>query len=142
MGCFTWEELCGMVGNPNAAGSLARNYLKKGYIQSVRRGLYVAVDLATGEPSVSKFRVAGKITPTSYVSHHAAFEYYGCANQMSYQTEVSSDTPFRPFDFGGNTYAYLASRIKDGVVALPDCVRVTDEECTVLGWMASMILKR
>jgi predicted transcriptional regulator of viral defense system len=132
MGCFTWDELCAAVGNPNTAGSLARSYLKKRYIQSVRRGLYVAVDLATGESSVSKFRIAGKITPTSYVSHHAAFEYYGCANQVSYQTEVSSETAFAPFEFAGITYVYLASRISGGEVTRPDGVRVTDTERTVL----------
>ena len=131
-GCFTWEELCAALENPNTAGSLTRNYLKKGYIQSVKRGLYVAVDLATGEPSVSKFRIAGKITPTSYVSHHAAFEYYGCANQVSYQTEVSSDTVFASFAFTGITYAYLGSRIDAGVITRPDGVRVTDTERTVL----------
>jgi predicted transcriptional regulator of viral defense system len=80
MGCFTWDELCAVVGSPNAVDSLARSYQKKGYIQSVKRGLYVAVDLATGESVVSKYRIASKITRSSYVSHHAAFEYYGCAN--------------------------------------------------------------
>jgi predicted transcriptional regulator of viral defense system len=132
MGSFTWDELCAIVGNPNTAGSLTRSYLKKGYIQSVKRGLYVAVDLATGEPTVSKFRIAGKITPTSYVSHHAAFEYHGCANQVSYRVEVSSDTAFAPFEHAGVTYAYLASRIGDGVAIKPDGVRVTNAERTVL----------
>jgi predicted transcriptional regulator of viral defense system len=132
MGCFTWNELCSIVGNPNTAGSLAHSYLKKGFIQSVRRGLYVAVDLVTGESSVSKYRIAGKITPTSYVSHHAAFEYYGCANQVSYQTEVSSGTAFAAFVFAGVTYAYLGSRIDGGVISRPDGVRITDTERTVL----------
>ena len=132
MGCFTWEELCAVLGNTNAADSLARNYLKKGYIQNVKRGLYVAADLSTGEASVSKFRIAGKITPTSYVSHHAAFEYYGCANQVSYQVEVSSDTVFAPFEFAGVTYVYRGSRINDGVATQQDGVRVTDSERTVL----------
>ena len=132
MGCFTWEELCAVVGNRNAADTLARNYLKKGYIQSIRRGLYVAVDLATGESSVSKFRIAGKITPTSYVSHHAAFEYYGCANQVSYQAQVSSDSVFSSFEYAGITFAYLGSRIGEGVITRPDGVRVTDAERTVL----------
>jgi predicted transcriptional regulator of viral defense system len=92
----------------------------------------VAVDLATEESAVSKFRIAGKITPTSYVSHHAAFEYYGCANQVSYQVEVSSDTVFTPFEYAGITYAYLGSRISGGIITQPDGVRVTDAERTVL----------
>jgi len=132
MGCFTWDEMCAVVGNSNAADSIARNYLKKGYIQSVKRGLYVAVDLSTDESVVSKFRIAGKITPTSYVSHHSAFEYYGCANQVSYQVVVSSDSVFNSFRYAGITYAHITSRISDGVVTRPDGVRVTDVERTVL----------
>lgn len=132
MGCFTWAELVLMVGNKKTADSLARSYIKKGYIQSVKRNLYTAVDLATGEPVVSKFQIAGKITPSAYVSHHAAFEYYGCANQVSYQVEVSSDTVFAPFEYAGITYAYLASRLNKGIAMRPDGVRITDTERTVL----------
>jgi predicted transcriptional regulator of viral defense system len=132
MGCFTWAEIVSMTGNKHAADSLVRCYLKKGYIQSVKRGLYTAVDLATGEPAVSKFRIAGKITPTSYVSHHAAFEYYGCANQVSYQVEVSSETVFAPFEYAGFNYAYIASRINEGIATQPDGIQVTDTERTVL----------
>jgi predicted transcriptional regulator of viral defense system len=75
--------------------------------------------LATGEAAVNKFRIAGKITPTSYVSHHAAFEYYGCANQVSYKVEVSSDSVFAPFEYAGITYAYIASRIGGGITTRP-----------------------
>jgi predicted transcriptional regulator of viral defense system len=46
--------------------------------------------------------------------------------------EVSSETPFATFSFGGNTYACFAARIKDGVTTGRDGVRVTDTERTVL----------
>ncbi len=131
-GCFTREDLTELTGNYNTAGTLLKRYLQKGYVRKVRRNLYVAVNLADDEPVVSKFRIAGEITPSSYASHHAAFDYYGCANQVSYQIEVSSATSFTPFGFGGNTYVYLASRITDGIVTRPDGVRVTDTERTVL----------
>jgi len=132
MGCFTWDELCAAVGNQDAADTLARNYLKKGYIHRVKRGLYVAVDLATNDSIVSKYQIAGKITPTSYVSHHGAFEYYGCANQVSYQVDVSSDTVFATFRYAGIIYAYINSRIGSGVVTRHSSTRVTDYERTVL----------
>jgi predicted transcriptional regulator of viral defense system len=132
MGCFTRGELCALTGNYDTAGTLLKNYRRKGYIMQVRRNLYVAVNLADRQPVVNKFRIAGRITETAYVSHHAAFEYYGCANQVSYQVEVSSETPFATFAFDGNTYAYIASRIKDGVITRPDGVRITDTERTVL----------
>ncbi len=132
MGCFTRHDIAQLTGNNNTAGTLLRNYLEKGYIRNVKRNLYVAINLADNEPVVSKYHIAGNITASSYVSHHAAFEYYGCANQVSYQVEVSSKTEFTPFDFAGYTYIYIASRIQDGVVIHPDGVRVTDIERTVL----------
>jgi predicted transcriptional regulator of viral defense system len=132
MGCFTRQELSALTGNYDTAGTLLRNYQKKGYVQKVRRNLYVAVNLANRQPVVSKFHVATRITPTAYVSHHAAFEYYGCANQVSVQVEVSSETPFAAFRFDFNSYAYFASRIKEGVIIRPNGVRVTDAERTVL----------
>jgi len=132
MGCFTRDEVFALTGNYNTAGTLLKNYMKKGYILQVKRNLYVAVNLADRQPVVNKQRIAGRITPTSYVSHHAAFEYYGCANQVSYQVEVSSDTAFTTFSFDGLTYMYIASRIADGVITRPDGVCVTDMERTVL----------
>ncbi|GHT83979.1 hypothetical protein FACS18947_0700 [Bacteroidia bacterium] len=132
MGCFTREQVCTLTKNYNTAGTLLKSYLKKGYVRSVKRNLYVAVNLSDGEPVVGKFRIGGMVTQTAYISHHAAFEYYGCANQVSYQVEVSSETPFKPFDFNGNAYVYFAARIKEGVVTRQDGVRVTDMERTVL----------
>ncbi|MCL1804822.1 MAG: transcriptional regulator [Clostridiales bacterium] len=132
MGCFTRDELCALTGNYNTAGTVLKNYIKKGYVMQVKRNLYVAVNLADHQPVVSKQRIAGRITPTSYVSHHAAFEYCGCANQVSYQVEVSSETPFATFSFDGYTFMYIASRIKEGVITRPDGVRVTDMERTVI----------
>jgi predicted transcriptional regulator of viral defense system len=132
MGCFARDDVTQLTGNYNTAGTLLKGYLKKGYVRSVKRNLYVAVNLADNEPVVNKYRIAGRITDTACVSHHAAFEYYGCANQVSYQVEVSSETPFNSFGFGGNTYSYRSTQIKDGVVNRPDGVRVTDMERTVL----------
>jgi predicted transcriptional regulator of viral defense system len=132
MGCFKRDEVCALTKNYNTAGTLLKSYLKKGYVLQVKRNLYVAVNLADRQPVANKQRIAKKITPTAYISHHAAFEYYGCANQVSYQVEVSSETPFATFSFDGLTYMYIASRIKAGVITRPDGVRVTDMERTAI----------
>jgi len=132
MGCFSRDDICTLTGNYNTAGTLLKRYLKKGYVMQVKRNLYVAVNLADRQPVVSKYNIAGRITRSAYVSHHAAFEYYGCVNQVSYQVEVSSETPFTTFSFDGLTYMYIASRIKDGVITRPDGIRITDMERTVL----------
>ena len=132
MGCFTREDLTELTGNYNTAGSLLVSYLKRGYIRGIRRNLYAAINLADNAPVVSKYRIARHITPTAYVSHHAAFEYYGSYNQVSYQVEVSSETPFRPFEFDWIRYVYIASRIREGVAEHSNGIRVTDPERTVL----------
>lgn len=132
IGCFSREVLTNLTGNYNTSGSLLKSYLKKGYVFRIKRNLYVAVNLADHQPVVSKYHIAGSINKSAYVSHHSAFEYYGCANQVSYQVDVSSEIPFSSFEFDGNTYAYIASRIEKGVANRSDGARVTDIERTVL----------
>jgi predicted transcriptional regulator of viral defense system len=132
IGCFTFDEVCSLTGNRNTANTLVQSYIKKDYIRRAKQNLYVAVNLLDGEPAVNKYRIAGKITNSAYVSHHAAFEYYGYANQVSYQVEVSSETEFRDFSFEDITFRYLKSRIGDGIVTRFDGVRVTDPERTLI----------
>ncbi|MDR2368992.1 MAG: transcriptional regulator [Deltaproteobacteria bacterium] len=132
MGYFTHDDVVSLTGNYNTAGSLLTSYQQKGYIQKVRRNLYIAINLADGWPAVSKFQIAGRITPTAYVSYHAAFDYYGLANQVSYHVQVSSETPFDSFYFDDIFYNYIASHIKIGVITDRRGVRVTGIERTVV----------
>ena len=130
MGCFTWHDVCEIVGNKNSASNLIQNYIKKGYIKSVKRNLYVALDLVMGEPVANKFRIASSITDSAYVSHRSAFEYHGCVNQVRYDVNISSDSAFAEFDFEGITYYYRKSKFHDGVISEND-VSVTDLERTL-----------
>lgn len=131
-GCFTWEDVCHMSGNPNTASNLIQNYLKKGYIKRVKRNLYVAVNMADKMPVVNRFVIASHITPSAYVSHHSAFSYYGYTNQVFYDVYVSSASKFNSFEFDGLTYRYVRSRIDAGVEKKADGVTVTDLERTMI----------
>lgn len=131
-GCFTWDDVCKMVGNRNSANTLIQSYLKKGYIQSVKRNLYVAINLADGEPVVNRYVIASNLTKSAYISHHTALEYYGCTNQVFYELYVSSETKFNTFEFNGLAYRYHMSRINDGIVIKPDGTHVTDLERTAI----------
>ena len=131
-GCFTWDDVTEMVGNRNSASSLIQNYLKKGYIQSVKRNLYVAINLADGESVVNQYVIASNLTESAYISHHTALEYYGCTNQVFYDVYVSSKTKFNTFEFNGLTYRYQMSRINDGIIKKLDGTRVTDLERTII----------
>lgn len=133
--CFSLKETERMVGgNYNTAKSLLRQYVQKGYIQQVKKNLYVAISIESGMPAATRYQIASNITPTSYVSHRSALEYYGYTNQVSYEMNVSSKTAFREFEYEGINYAYIASRLPEGIVSQQG-VRITDLERTLVDYI-------
>lgn len=133
--CFSFKEAEQMVGgNCNTAKSLLRRYVKMGYIQQVKKNLYVAISMESGMPAATRYQIASRITPTSYVSHRSAFEYYGYTNQVSYEMNVSSDTEFGNLEYEGINYTYISSRLPEGIVEHQG-VRVTDLERTTVDYI-------
>ena len=132
MQCFTRADVERLTGSYGAANSVLSDYQKKGYISFVKRNLYVAVSMETGQAVANRYFIGSHITDDAYLSHHAAFEYYGCANQVYYEVYVSGEKRFAQFEYDGVTYRYIAPRSNDGVENKPDGVRVTDIERTVL----------
>lgn len=130
--CFTRADVKRITGSPTAANSILTSYQKKGYIESVKRNLYAAISIETGHAMPSRYRVASSITEGAHISHHSAFEYYGCANQVFYEVYVSGAKRFAPFEYDGIAYRYIAPRMDLGVDEKSDGVRVTDIERTVL----------
>jgi len=132
MQCFTKTDLQKIVGNKNTTGSILKQYQKKNYIKQIKRNLYATVSLETDELIATRYKIASTITEESYLSHHTAFEYYGCANQVFNTVYVSGKTRFTPFEFEDIVYKYLYPRLTVGVVKNPDGIRVTDMERTIL----------
>ena len=50
LGCFSKNDLEQITGSEAAAKWLCREYQKKGYIERVKRDLYVAISLETRQP--------------------------------------------------------------------------------------------
>ena len=94
---------------------------------------FACVSGENGGPVANKFQIASAITPSSYVSHHTAFEYYGIVDQVFYEVYVGSETRFHDFEFDGYTYRYIKEPIKEGIVCpeFSGGVRVTDKERTI-----------
>jgi predicted transcriptional regulator of viral defense system len=132
MQCFTRADAERLTGNSGAANSMLSDYQKKGYISYIKRNLYVAVSMETGQAVANRYFIGSHITDGAYLSHHAAFEYYGCANQVYYEVYVSGEKRFTQFEYDGVTYRYVSPRIRNGIVINPDGVRVTNMERTVL----------
>jgi predicted transcriptional regulator of viral defense system len=130
--CFTRADAVRLIGNVETANSILTNYQKKGYIESVKRNLFVVISLETGQSLPNRYRIASNITEGSYISHHSAFEYFGCANQVFYEVYVSGAKRFALFEYDDITYSYVAPRVDIGISEQVDGVRVTDIERTVL----------
>ena len=130
--CFSYSDAIKIIGNENLTKQILRDYISKGYIQKVRRGLYVAINLYDDEPVANKFLIASKITSYSYISHHSAFDYHGVVNQVSQEICVSSDTKFNNFSYNGFVYRYIPSASKLGVMTDEQGILYTDIERTVV----------
>ena len=130
-GCFTREDVAEMVGNLRTADSLLYSYKKKNYIESVRRNLYVAISPESGNPICNAYEIATKIFADAYVSHHAAFEFHGMANQVFSEITVCSRSRFLPFEYDGRIFKYGGVGVEKGIKTVGK-VRVTDLERTVI----------
>ncbi|HNZ09750.1 MAG TPA: type IV toxin-antitoxin system AbiEi family antitoxin [Bacillota bacterium] len=132
MEIFNRNEVVSLYNNAKSADSILYNYIRKGYIASVKRNLYVAISPYSKQPVANRFQIASRIKDDSYITHHTAFEYHGCANQVFFEVYVASARKFQPFAYDGYTYRYIAPRIDTGTIKKPDGVMVTDMERTIL----------
>lgn len=101
--------------NMDSARSAIKRLMKEGMAAKIRNNLYTCISGETGAPVANRFQIASYITPTSYVSHHTAMEYYGITDQVYYDVYVSSQTSFRDFTFDKYTYRYIASKTLEGI---------------------------
>ncbi len=130
--CFSRLDVERLTGNEYAANSLIKEYKRKGYIESVRRNLFVVISMETKRSVANRYRIASSILSGNHVSHHSAFEYYGCANQVFYELYISGESRFLDFEYDDLMFRYVALRIEPGVVHNEDGIHVTDIERTVL----------
>lgn len=112
LGCFSLGELAEKFNCciPTAA-SFIQKYLKNGYVERVRRNLYVAISVETKQPVLSRYQIASRLTEDAYLSHHSAFEIYGYANQVFYEVYVATETRFMDFVYNGILYHRTAPKM-------------------------------
>ena len=131
---FRLKDVETLVGNVNSAKDLLQNYKKQRLVCQVRRNLYVVTDLASKVSLANKFEIAGKISPTSYLSYQSALEFHGLAHQVFYDLWVSSSKRFNSFEFEGIRFQYCESKSLSGVMNANSSpfIRVTNLERTVI----------
>lgn len=138
LGCFSIKNLCDKLGCCiSTAATIIQKYLKNGYIERVRRDLYVALSIETKQPVCSRYQIGATVSEDACISHHSAFEVYGYANQVFYETYIMTNNRFRDFDYNGIFYHRLAN--KDGIqTEYINHIRVTAIEQTVVDSIEAM----
>ena len=131
---FSLDDVEKLTNNRKTGYSLLSRLMKKGLVKKIRNNMYSCVNPANGQVNASRYQIACAITPTAYISHHSAFEFYGLANYVFYEIYISSETKFRDFEFEGITYKYISSKLKSGIIEPKNTenVRITDLERTVI----------
>lgn len=137
---FRMDDVRRFYRTEGAARSALQRLLRRGEALKIRANLYTCVGGAGAGPVATRFQIAGAITESSFLSHQSAMEYYGAADQVSYEVYVGSATRFREFDFAGYHYRFVQSRFRDGVVQAPFSggVVLTDKERTVIDCIKDM----
>lgn len=134
--CFTHSDMVQITGSESAAQWQIKNYLKKGYIERVRRNLYAVVSMETEQPIPTRFQIASRISDDAYISHHSALEFYGYSNQVFYDVYFGTEKKVRPFGYNGLSYQPVVWRGNTGIEETKTGVRVTSLERTVVDSIA------
>lgn len=133
IGIFTLDDVCAMTGNMHSAQQLMQNYVKKGLVGSIRRGLYCVNDLSTKTPVANKFEIGSAIAEDAYISYHSALEYHGFAHQMTFEVQVSTSKRISDFTHNGLDYKIFRSYSNKYVeTPLLGKTRVSNLERTVI----------
>lgn len=137
---FRIEDVNQYYANMDSARSAVKRLMRAGMTVKIRNNMYTCISGETGAPVANRFQIASNITPTSYVSHHTAMEYYGIVDQVYYDVYVSSETSFRDFEFDGYFYRYIASRNSEGIdrPAYSGGIAVTNLERTLVDSIKDM----
>lgn len=137
LGCFNFQELVNIVGSKNTASWYIQSYLQKGYIKRIKRDLYVVISLENDYAIPNRFQIASHASNDSYISHHSAFEYYGCANQVFYDVYFSTKNRIKSFSYDGLDFCPIISLGEIGVIETNNGIRITSIERTVIDSIAS-----
>ena len=132
LGCFSLGELAEKLNCCiSTAASLIQAYIKNGYIERIRRDLYVAISVETKQPILSRYQIGCRLAQDAYLSHHSAFEVYGYSNQVFYEVYVATETRFMDFVYHGILYHRIAPK-ENADINIINGVKVSSVEQTVV----------
>ena len=130
-GCFSRDELIELVEKPSTANNIIYAYQKKGLIEKIKRDYYAVISLETKQPVLSRYQIGAYMFSDAYLTHHSAFEVYGCGSQVFYECFVATEKRFTDFEYNGVMYRRVPKRSDADVISYGN-IRVTSKEQTVV----------
>lgn len=138
---FTTAEAVEASGQPAPQVFKQLSYLRRqGYLQQVRRGLYLVVPLeARGPhpPPPNPYLLASKLASPYVLAYHTALELHGVAQSTFYAVYVATPKRFRTFTHHGMKYQAVRASLREVQEAATTTsihdqpVKVTSREWTV-----------
>ena len=112
-GCFTMQDVAHIVGEQSGAAYVVNDYQRKGYIDQIHRNLYVAMDMETKQPALSRYQIGSRLFPDAYISLYSAFEAWGYAPRTCGEVYVATESRFTDFRYNGVFYRRVKRRHAD-----------------------------
>ena len=132
LGCFTRQDLEGIISNKKTINSLLLRYKKNKFIKRVKQNYYVAMDIVNNEPVDNKYVIASKLSKSNYIAYHSALEYYGYNNQVFNEVTFCGTTRVIDFEFENIEYHFVASKCDIQIIKNYDGVRISTIERTIV----------
>lgn len=118
--------------------SRLRQWKKKNLLASVRRGVYMPIEIN------NKFIIGCNAVPDGVLVYHSALEYYLLQTQEFNEMYIHSAHGFRSFEYLGETYSYKCLKIQNNILEKEDnsgyMLRVTSVSQTLIDCMYNINL--
>lgn len=131
LGCITRQDLTQIVGSQSSVASVLLDYQRKGYIERIHRNLYAVMDVETEQPVLSRYQIGNRLFSDACISHHSAFEVWGCADRLLSEVYVATKSRFTDFKYNGVFYRYVNRREMISTAVVADTL-VTSPEQTIV----------
>ena len=128
---FTIEDVNKLIPDRNQARNFLSNATKNGYIARIKKNLYSVINIENERVIANKYEIASNITPSSFISHHSAFEFYNLYNQVTNSITVSSITKFNDFEYEHETYKHISTNTDIYTIMIND-IKVSTIERTIV----------
>lgn len=140
---ITTEDVKEVLGGAHKSADYITNLREKGYLQKIRRGVYVIKppDMIGEEYRPDKYPVASKLKEEYFLSYHTALELHGMAQSTYNEVWITVKKGARNFSYKDIDYRFTTTKHYFGIDSKDyqgSTLKVSDREKTLLDCIRRM----